>query len=95
MKQELNTTCHSIALSLDLWTSETQLAILGVMGHRLTADFEKEKLLEFIDIERVHSGENFSEFLVMMLEEFQNFLPLRVTTPETMGHCANFCRPHF
>lgn len=48
MKQGLNTTCRTVALSLGLSTSENQLAILGVVGHWLTADFDKEKLLEFI-----------------------------------------------
>jgi hypothetical protein len=56
VKQGLNTTCRTVALSLGVSTSENQLAILSVVGHWLTADFEKkEKLLEFMEIEGVHS----------------------------------------
>jgi hAT family C-terminal dimerisation region/Domain of unknown function (DUF4413) len=92
VKQELNTTCHTVALSLDLWTSENQLSILGVMGHWLTADFEKkEKLLEFMEIEGVHSGENLSEVLVMMLEELGIASKLLTITGDNAGNNGTLC----
>jgi hAT family C-terminal dimerisation region/Domain of unknown function (DUF4413) len=92
VKQELNTTCRTVALSLDLWTSENQLAILGVMGHWLTADFEKkEKLLEFIEIEGIHSGENLSEVLVVMLEELEIAAKLLTITGDNAGNNGTLC----
>ena len=39
LKYELASTCKSIALLLDLWTSKNQLSVIGVIGHWLTPDF--------------------------------------------------------
>jgi hypothetical protein len=33
LRAELDTTCQTIGLSLDVWTSKNHLAILGVVGH--------------------------------------------------------------
>ena len=59
LKNELVTTCQTIALSLDVWTSKNYLPILGVIGHWFTEEFEyREKALEFKDLHGPHSGEN-------------------------------------
>ena len=59
LKEKLAITCKSIALSLDIWTSKNQLPILGIIGHWLTEDFlYKERVLEFIELQGIHSGEN-------------------------------------
>jgi hypothetical protein len=66
LRQELDTTCKSIALSLDGWTSENQVGILAVIGHWTTPEFKKkEALLEFTEIH----GENMTEILLAMLED--------------------------
>jgi hypothetical protein len=39
LKKELALTCRTIALSLDAWTSQSHLPILGVIGHWLTEEF--------------------------------------------------------
>jgi hypothetical protein len=71
LRQELDTTCKSIALSLDGWTSENQVGILAVIGHWTTPEFEKkEALLEFTEIHGPsYSGENMTEILLAMLED--------------------------
>ncbi|KAH8799084.1 hypothetical protein F5884DRAFT_869673 [Xylogone sp. PMI_703] len=33
LRQDLTTSCHTVTLSLDVWTSEHQLSILGVINH--------------------------------------------------------------
>ena len=54
LKQELNTTCTTISLSLDVWTSKNHLSILSVVGHWLTQEFKyKERILEFKELEGV------------------------------------------
>jgi hypothetical protein len=98
VKQGLNTTCCTVALSLDLWTSENQPVILGVVGHWLTADFEKKEFLEFIEIEGVHSGETLSEVLVVMLGELEiasKLLTITGGNAGTNGTLCRLCRPHF
>jgi hypothetical protein len=59
LKNELTLTCKTIALSPDIWTSQNHLPILGIIGHWLTDDFEyRERLLEFAELQGIHSGEN-------------------------------------
>ena len=43
LRQDLAYSCHSILVSLDLWTSENQVPFLGIVGHWLTEDFKSEK----------------------------------------------------
>jgi len=91
-RQQLGITCRTVAVSLDLWTSENQIAILAVMGHWLTAEFEKkEKLLEFTEIEGPHSGENLAEVLVAMLEELGIAQKLLTLTGDNAGNNGTLC----
>ena len=91
LKQELATTCSSIALSLDVWTSETKVAILGVIGYWMTPDFEKrEELLEFTEIRRPHSGEN-DKVLLTTLEELQIASKLLKITGDNAGKKGTPC----
>ncbi|KAJ5300165.1 hypothetical protein N7508_007408 [Penicillium antarcticum] len=70
LKNELALTCKTIALSLDIWTSQNHLPILGVIGHWLTDEFEyRERLLEFAELQGIHSGENLSIAVENMLIE--------------------------
>jgi hypothetical protein len=70
LKKDLATTCQSISLTLDAWTSKNHKAILGVIGHWLTEDFEyRERVLEFREIIGVHSGENMAEMVADVLKE--------------------------
>ena len=70
MKEELSATCKTIALSLDVWTSQNHLPILGVIGHWLTEEFEyREKVLEFKELHGPHSGENLAAAVESLLIE--------------------------
>jgi hypothetical protein len=72
LMDELARTCSTIALSLDVWTSKNHKAILGVIGHWLTPNFEyRERVLEFSELFGSHSGENMAELLQKMLSELQ------------------------
>jgi hypothetical protein len=69
---ELAQTCSTIALSLDVWTSKNHKAILGIIGHWVSPDFEyQERVLEFSELEGFHSGENMAESLQRMLVELR------------------------
>jgi hypothetical protein len=47
LKEELARSSRTLALSLDVWTSEHQIAIMGTLGHWITPEFEKrDELLE-------------------------------------------------
>lgn len=49
---DLKSTCTTISLSLDAWTSTNNLAILGVIGHWITPDFKyREYVLEFCELQ--------------------------------------------
>jgi hypothetical protein len=70
LKSELTLTCKTISLSLDVWTSQNQLPILGIIGHWLTDEFEyRERLLEFAELQGIHSGENLAGVVENMLIE--------------------------
>ncbi len=65
LKDELASTCSTIALSLDVWTSHNHLSILAIVGHWLTSNFEyKERLLAFKEVEGVHSRENLAAIVM-------------------------------
>jgi hypothetical protein len=67
---DLALTCQSIALSLDVWTSKNSKAMLGVIGHWMTADFQyREQVLEFAEISGAHTGENMADMLHKTLVE--------------------------
>lgn len=69
LKNELATTCQTIALSLDVWTSKNHIPIL-VIGHWLTEEFEyREKVLEFKELRGPHSGENLAAAIQALLIE--------------------------
>jgi hypothetical protein len=70
LAKELATSCQTIAVSLDGWTSNNDVSILGVIGHWLTEDFEyKEALLEYAEIEGPKSGENMGAIVLQLLDE--------------------------
>ncbi|OGE46980.1 hypothetical protein PENARI_c080G05268 [Penicillium arizonense] len=70
LKEELATTCQTIALSLDVWTSKNHIPILGVIGHWLTEDFDyREKVLEFKELYGPPSGEYLAAAIQALLVE--------------------------
>jgi hypothetical protein len=72
LKQELTSSCSTIALSLDAWTSSNQVGILAVIGHWVTPDFVyKERVLEFAELEGAHSGANMAEVVLNCLLELK------------------------
>ena len=92
LRQDLADNCHSISLSLDLWTSENQVSFLGIVGHWLTEDFEKrEELLDFVEIEGRHSGENMAERVKSILEEFEIAEKLLTVTGDNAGNNLTLC----
>jgi hypothetical protein len=77
---------------LDVWISEHQLSILGVIGYWITLDFEKrEELLEFTEIYGSHSGENLAETLLVMLKELEIVLKLLTITADNAGNNGTLC----
>ena len=70
LKEESRVNCKTIALSLDVWTSKNHLPILGVIGHRVTEDFDyQERVLEFSELLGPHSGEILATAVEEMLIE--------------------------
>ena len=49
--QELRQECNTISLSLDNWTSQNHIAIIGIIGYWITPDFKCQvQVLEFREI---------------------------------------------
>jgi hypothetical protein len=68
--QDLAISSQTIALSLDGWTSRNDISILVVIGHWLTEDFEyQERVLEFVEIEGIKSGENMAGLIISLMQE--------------------------
>jgi hAT family C-terminal dimerisation region len=79
LKENLATTCKTIALSLDIWTSQNHYPILGIIGHWLTEDFHyREETLEFCEIFGPHTGENIATVVYKALVELD--LTSKLTT---------------
>ncbi|KAJ5704441.1 hypothetical protein N7536_000130 [Penicillium majusculum] len=92
VKEELATSSRTLALSLDGWTSENQIAIMGIIGHWTSPEFEKrEELLEFTDICGPHSGENLAEIVMKMLEELDVAPKLLTITGDNAANYGTLC----
>lgn len=71
LKDVLSSTCASISLSLDCWTSQNGLSILAVIGHWITPQFAYQvRLLLHREVSGIHSGENLAAMIYDMLVEF-------------------------
>jgi hypothetical protein len=91
LKRELDRTSRTIALSLDVWTSQNQKEILGVIGHWLTEDFEyKESVLEFEELVGVHSGDNMAQMVFDMLKELDLTKKLITVTADNASNNGTF-----
>ncbi|KAJ5878302.1 hypothetical protein N7455_001767 [Penicillium solitum] len=87
VKEELARSSRTLALSLDVWTSENQIAIIGILGHWITPDFKKrDKLLEFTEINRPYSRENLAEVILKMLAELDIALKLLTIIGDNAGN---------
>lgn len=92
VKEELARSSRPLALSLDVWTSENQIAIMGILGHWITPDFEKrDELLEFTEINGPHSGENLAEVVLKMLAELDIAPKLLTITGDNAGNNGTLC----
>lgn len=92
LKEDMAQSCNSIALSLDAWTSENQLSILGVIGHWITPDFEKrEVLLDFAEIQGPHSGQNLADCLLTMVHELGIAPKVLTITGDNAGNNGTLC----
>lgn len=50
--QELEMQCHTIAISLDNWTSRNNKPIIGIIGYWLNLEFKRQcQVLEFQEIQ--------------------------------------------
>ncbi|KAJ5902886.1 hypothetical protein N7495_003414 [Penicillium taxi] len=71
LKASLSSTCRTIAISLDCWTSPNGLTFLGVIGHWLTDNFEyKQHTIEFTELRGHHTGELLATTVYSLLEDF-------------------------
>jgi len=68
------------------------VSFLAVVGHWLTPDFElQEELLEFIEIDGVHSGENLSAIVRSVLETFGIKHKFLTITGDNAGNNLTLC----
>jgi hypothetical protein len=92
IKQDLAHNCESLALSLDVWTSDHQLAVLAVIGHWIAPDFgRREALLEFAELRGAHSGENMAEVVHSLLQELEVAPKLLTITGDNASNNGTLC----
>jgi 3-dehydroquinate synthase class II len=72
LKQLFEQECQSISISVDLWTSTNFISILAINGHWITStEFKyREELLEFVEIEGHHTGENIAKYIIDCLRSY-------------------------
>ena len=57
-------------MSLDVWISKNHHPVLGIIGHWITEGFlYQERVLEFAEFKRAHSGENLAATIQLTLSE--------------------------
>ena len=89
---ELEATCSTIAFSLDVWTSENNLPILGIIGHWFTKEFTyMERVLEFKELEGIHFGENLAEVVYILLQELKIKEKLITITADNASNNDTLC----
>ena len=74
IKQQLHEDSISkIHLTFDMWTSDNQLALLGIVAHYLDGKKWKNqsRLLALIELEGSHSGENMAAYVSKVVEEYE------------------------
>ncbi|KAN0070984.1 Ribonuclease H-like domain containing protein [Elaphomyces granulatus] len=97
LKDDLSTTCSTIALSLDAWTSSNSLPILAIIGHWLTTEFEYrqqlttefeywQQVIEFTELQGPHSGENLAAAVEACLLELDLVPKLLSITGDNAGN---------
>jgi hypothetical protein len=71
VREELAQAKSDINLSLDLWTSDNGLPMLGIVAHFINKDYAfKATLLALPKVLGSHSGENMATFLLPVIKEF-------------------------
>ncbi|KAI2883810.1 transcriptional regulator family: Zinc finger, BED-type predicted [Aspergillus niger] len=92
VKEELARSSRTLALSLDVWTSENQIPIMGIIGHWISPEFDKrDELLEFTEINGPHSGENLADVVLNMLDELDIAPKLLTITGDNAGNNGTLC----
>ncbi|KNG84621.1 hypothetical protein ANOM_006431 [Aspergillus nomiae NRRL 13137] len=87
VKEELARSSRTLALSLDVWTSENQIPIMGIIGHWISPEFDKrDELPEFTEINGPHSGENLADVVLNMLDELAIAPKLLTITGDNAGN---------
>lgn len=65
-----NVPMGKLPLAVDAWTSTTRLAFLALVGLWIDEDWNMhEVLLDFIELEGAHSGENMAEYVLGTLKD--------------------------
>jgi hypothetical protein len=71
LKETLISTCKTISLSLDIWTSTDQKPFMAIIGHWLTEEFiYEEAVLDFVEIQGRHTGANMAEYVFDCLKYY-------------------------
>ncbi|OJZ88799.1 hypothetical protein ASPFODRAFT_103956, partial [Aspergillus luchuensis CBS 106.47] len=92
VKEELARSSRTLALSLDVWTSENQIPIMGIIGHWISPEFDKrDELLEFTEINGPHSAENLADVVLNMLDELDIAPKLLTITGDNAGNNGTLC----
>lgn len=69
LQRLLDETCFPISLSLDIWTSTVTGSYLAIVGHWIGEDYKyHERLIDFIELEGQHTGENIAKVVIDVLK---------------------------
>lgn len=96
LSQELEFNCTTISLTLDMWTAPNRKPIFAIIGHWMTAEFEeREEVLEFMEVQGSHTGENLAIIVERLLTELKLKQKLFTITGDNAGNNGTLCKALF
>ncbi|KJZ69051.1 hypothetical protein HIM_11562 [Hirsutella minnesotensis 3608] len=93
LKIEFEYNCSTISFTLDIWTAPNRVPIFAIIAHWITPEFEeREEVIEFIELQESHTGEQLAKIVESTLEELRLKPKLLAITGDNAGNNGTLCQ---